>query len=186
MRTNNLNKTTAQALSQKAIEGVDKHFAKGKTMTIAGTDYTPATLKAVLQADIDATKVVEASQAQLKEQQATAAAAQAKASTMRKELKAHVLSTYGAQAVAMLGDFGMQAPKAPGPKTTAAKAKAAAQAVATRKARNPYTKAEKMAIKGIVAERPAQAATQAPAVQQPQAVTPAAATVAASSAPTHS
>jgi hypothetical protein len=45
--TRSPNKNTAQALDKKAIQGVDKYFAKVKTMTIAGTSYTPAALNAV-------------------------------------------------------------------------------------------------------------------------------------------
>jgi hypothetical protein len=52
-------------LDQKIIDGVDKYFAKVKTLTLAGTVYTPKSLKAVLQAEIDATKSLASAKAQI-------------------------------------------------------------------------------------------------------------------------
>src|SRR5579883_1258326 len=79
-----LNQAAAQALSEKAIEGVDKHFAEGHKVTLAGTYYDPAGLKAVLQAYVDTANVVEATRALLKEQEAKNRAAKAKARAVAK------------------------------------------------------------------------------------------------------
>jgi hypothetical protein len=129
------NKNAAQALDQKAIDSVDKYFAHVKTLTIAGTTYTPATLKAVLEAEIDANKAVDETEAQLRQQVVAARLARAKAQAARKGLKAYVLGTSGADAVQMLKDFGIPVPKPTGPKTARSKAQAADSATATRKAK---------------------------------------------------
>jgi hypothetical protein len=129
------NKNTALATNQKAILGVDKHFAKVKTLTFAGASYTPASLKALLQDEIDANNALDGSRAQMKEQVATIRSVRVKARTARKGLRAYILGTAGASAVQMLEDFGMVPPKPTGPKTAEAKAQAAAKGAATRKAR---------------------------------------------------
>ena len=55
--------------------------------------------------------------------------------TLRTLLKSYILTTYGAAALQMLGDFGMTVPKNRGQKTAEAKAQAQAKALATRKAK---------------------------------------------------
>jgi hypothetical protein len=129
------NKTTAQALNQKAIEGVDTYFANVKTLTLAGTTYTPTTLKAVLQDEIDGDKAADQIQAQYRQQVVAARLARAKARAARKGLKAYVLGTYGADAVQVLQNLGIPVPKPLGQKTAKSKAQAADKAEATRTAR---------------------------------------------------
>jgi hypothetical protein len=144
---NNPNKNTALALDRKAVAGVDKYFATASTLSIAGTTYTPTALKAVFQADIDASTALDAGRAQVKQQVATAQAARAKANAVRAGLKAYVLGTSGAAAVTMLEDFGVTAPKRR-ILTVEAKAKSIANAKATRAARHTMGKKQKEPIKG--------------------------------------
>src|SRR5580658_1233743 len=108
---NNPNKNTALALNQKAIQGVDKYFAKVKNLTVAGTSYTPAALKAVLQGEVEANEAIDTTRAQLKQEVATGRAARAKATGPREGLPSYHPGTYGAAAVQMLADFGMSPPK---------------------------------------------------------------------------
>jgi hypothetical protein len=128
-------KNTAQALDQKAIQGVTKYFAKVKNMTIAGTVYTPVALKAVFQAEIDAITALDTSEAQFKQQAADTRTARAKAIVVRAGLRAYILATYGAAAVQVLGDFGMVVPKPLGKRSAQVKADAVTKAQATREAR---------------------------------------------------
>jgi hypothetical protein len=152
MASNNLpNKNTALALDQKAVAGVDKYFATVGTLTIAGTSYTPAALKAVFQADIDATVATDTGKAQQKQQVAVQKAARAKAQAARKALKAHILGNFGPAAITMLEDFGIPVPKPAGKKTVASKAKGVANAKATRVARGTLGKVQKSKIKGTAA-----------------------------------
>jgi hypothetical protein len=134
-RSDRPNKKTALALNQKAIEGIDTYFANVKTLTLAGTSYTPATLKAVLQAEIDADNAVDKVEAQYTQQVVAAQLARSKGRAARKALKAYVLGNYGADAVQMLKDLGIAVPKPKGVKTAESKAQGAEKATATRKAR---------------------------------------------------
>jgi hypothetical protein len=157
------NKNTALATNQKVILGVGKYFAKVKTLTLAGTSYTPVALKALFQAEIDANNALDGSRAQMKEQVATTRATRAKAAAARKGLRAYILGNYGASAVQMLEDFGMNPPKPPGPKTVEVKAQAATKATATRKAR---AASKKLVVS--VSSPAAPAETPAHVVQAPQ------------------
>ncbi len=176
---NNPNKATALALNQKISEGVDKYFAKVKSLTIGGATYTPKTLMAVLNAETEASKAVDSTRAQHQEEVATHRAAKASAIALRAELKTYILGTYGRKAVQMLGDFGMSVPKSTGKKTVAAKAQAVAQSRATREARHTMGKNQKKSIKGTVpstattAETPSSSAPAATPVQVAQAAQPA-------------
>jgi hypothetical protein len=128
------NKNTALATNQKAILGVGKHFAKVKTLTLAGASFTPGGLKGLFQAEIDANNALDASRAQMTEQVASTQAVRAKANTARKGLRAYILGNFGSKAVQVLEDFGMSPPKPKGPRTAEAKAASAAKARATREA----------------------------------------------------
>ena len=179
------NKQTALALGKKAIEGVDKHFAKVKTMTIAGVTHTPKDLKAALQAEVDAIQVVDASRAQLAEQVAAGRTALSKGRALRTALRTYVLGTYGTEAVAMLQDFGMSPPKPRGRASVATKAEALVKSKATREARHTMGSKKKLAISGAPAST-AQAETPAPAAATTQAQTPAPVAAVASTTPAHS
>jgi hypothetical protein len=128
------NKTTALALNQQAIEGIEKYLSHVKQLTIAGTTFAPADLTAALQAEIDAEKSVVEGRAQYKQQVVAAQLARSKGRATRKLLKTYVLSSYGATNVQTLENFGIPVPKPPGPKTAKSKAIAADRATATRKA----------------------------------------------------
>ena len=144
---NTPNQNTAVALDQKAIVGVSKHFAKVKHLTLAGTSFTTATLKAVFQAEIDATQSLDTARTQMKQQVATARAARAKAREARRLLRAYVLGNYGPAAVQMLEDLGLSVPKPKSRATVSTKADALVKAKATRKARNTMGKKKRLSIK---------------------------------------
>jgi thiamine pyrophosphate-dependent acetolactate synthase large subunit-like protein len=126
------NKPTRKDLDQKVMDGVDAHLASVPTLTINGEQFTPATLKAVFQSDIDAMDKTDATRAQLKAEVQVAKAARLRATVVRKALKAFLIGQFGPGAVQLLQDFGFTVPKAPGPKTTKLKAAATAKGVATK------------------------------------------------------
>jgi hypothetical protein len=130
----NPNKKTALALNQQAIQGIEKYFAHVKSLTIAGTVYTPANLKAMLQAEIDAENSVTEGQAQYRQQVVAAKVARSQGRATRKLIKAYVLTNFGADNVQTLGNFGIPVPKSTSNRTAKSKAQAADRAVATRKA----------------------------------------------------
>jgi hypothetical protein len=140
-------KQTAQALNQKAIAGIDTYFAHVKTLTLAGTKTPPVDLKATFQAEIDADVAADKAHAEYTQQVVAAKLARSKGRAARKNLKAYVLANYGSEAVQMLKDLGISAPK-PASRTAESKAQAAEKAVATRKAK-------KDAIASIAAARQA-------------------------------
>ena len=121
--SNTPSKTTALALNQKAIKGVDKYLSHTKQLVVGGKTYTPASLKAVLQAEIDRDNAVDESRAQLRQQVVAAGLARANARAIRKWLKTYLLSNFGPDAVQTVEDFGMTVPKTP---KRSAKSKAAA------------------------------------------------------------
>jgi hypothetical protein len=167
MSGNNIpTKNGALALNQKVIQGVEKHFAKVKNVTFGGATYTPAALKATLQAEIDGNEALEVSQAQVKEQVAAIRPVRAKARSVRNTLRSYILATYGTAAVQMLTECGMNAPKPPGGKrTTEEKAAAAAQATVTRKARAAARKLVVTAPSAAQATSPAHVAPASPPAQ---------------------
>ena len=134
------NNTTALSQDQKVMAGVDKYLANVGQLTFLGTSYTPATLKAVFQGDIDGRNALDTSRAQVKQQVVAMQASRTKVLALRAALRGYILSTYGQQAVQMLQDFGMTVPKARSV-SAATKAESAAKASATRKAREKAAQA---------------------------------------------
>jgi hypothetical protein len=129
----NPNKKTALAQNQQAIQGIEKYFAHVKSLTIAGTVYTPANLKATLQAEIDAENSVTEGQAQYRQQVVAAKVARSQGRATRKLIKAYVLTNFGADNVQTLGNFGIPVPKSTSNRTAKSKAQAADRAANTRK-----------------------------------------------------
>jgi hypothetical protein len=149
------NKKTALELNEKAIAGIDTYFTHVKTLTLAGTSTPPATLKATLQAEIDANNAVDKVEAQYTQQVVAAKLARSNGRAARKKLKAYVLANYGSEAAQMLKDLGIPVPK-PASRTAESKAQASGKASATRKAK-------KEALASIGAPPPAPPAPAAPA-----------------------
>jgi hypothetical protein len=153
------NKTTAKELDQMAIAGIQKYFANVPKITLAGTDYTAATLSSALQGEVNAITALDGAKSQLKQQVATTQTVRAGARSLRALVRKYILTTYGAQALQMLGDFGMTAPKNLGPRTVAAKAEAQAKAKVTRLAKknalNNATSAPAATVAAAVSTTPA-------------------------------
>ena len=143
-------KSTTHDQDLKIIAAVDKYFASATQMAIAGTTYTPATLKAVFQAEIDANNAADSTRAVYRQQIVEARAARGNAGDLRQELRTYILGNYGKAAVTMLEDFGMSPKTKSGP-TVKTKAEAQVKAVATREARHTMGKKQKLAITGASA-----------------------------------
>jgi hypothetical protein len=173
MSTKAPNKNTALVIDTKVIEAVDKYLAKVTSLTVAGTSYTPTSLKAVLQTEIDAIKALDSMRAQVKQQVAATGEARVSARVLRKGLRQYILGNYGEKALSMLDDFGM-APKAKSTPTVHAKAEAVDKALATREARHTMGKKQRQLI--TVAPQPATTATPSqgsePATPAPNATPP--------------
>ena len=129
------NRVTAVVIDQKIIAGVDKYLSTIAKLTVGGTDFTPATLKAKLQSEIDAETALDALKAQCKQVVANTKAVRKQLRALRASLKKYILGSYGAEAVQMLADFGMNVPKNVGPRTVEAKAESHKKAAITRAAK---------------------------------------------------
>lgn len=134
------NKTTATALDQKAIAGIQKYFASMKSIVLGGTTYTPATLKAAFQAEVDAIAALDTAKAQLKQHVADTTETRENTQALRSLLGSYLLASNGAGDVQMLADFGLNTPKSRGPRTAEAKAQAQAKARTTREAKKAALK----------------------------------------------
>jgi hypothetical protein len=151
------NKSTALALNQKTSTAVDKYLGNLKSLLFAGKEITPAALKAIFQDDTEQTHLLDATEAQGKQQRAKQKAARKLANATRQNLRTYILGNYGADALQMLQDFGFSLPRPHGGKKAAStKAQAVVLAKATRAARHTMGKNQKAKIKGSV---PAQSAT---------------------------
>lgn len=148
MLPNSNNKPTTKDRNSKAMTGIDKHLADAKSIRVGGVDHTPTTLKAVFQADIDATNVADAARTHWKQLVQSAKVTHKTAARTRQALKTYLVGSYGPDAVAILEDFGFQPPKPTGPKTVKAKAASVARAASTRTARHTMGPKQKKAIKG--------------------------------------
>ena len=117
--------------ARKAIEGISRRFTGRRTYAVAGTNYTPAKLVAVLQAQIDAAEKVDAARAAFRAAVRTEHAAAEQAKALIKVLKARLYAEAGLDARAW-ADFGWEPPKKRGPKTARGKAEGAKKGAATR------------------------------------------------------
>jgi len=161
--SSNTSKTTTQSRDLKIIAAVDKYFASATQMASAGKTYTPATLKAAFQSEIDANNAADSTRAVFKQQVVEAKAARSSARELRNALKTYILGNYGASAVTMLEDFGMS-PKTKSPPTVDTKAQAKAKAKATREVRHTMGKKQKLAITGAPAANPSSPPTPATSI----------------------
>ncbi len=165
------------ASNAKAMAAVDKYLSNIGPMTFDGTSYTPASLKAVFQADTDAINAADAQHTQWKQLLLTVALTHKNVAAMRRWLRGFVLSFFGSQAPAVLGDFGLPTPKARTAKSVVTKAVAVAKMRATRKARHTLGSKQKQEIKGTVdvpaiVEALQNQGTPAPAPPEPAPVPP--------------
>jgi len=144
------NKPTIKAADAKVIAGIAKNLASMATVTLAGQPYTLAQLTAIYQADSAAIDATETAYATWQQRVADERATHAKTAVVTRALRSFLLGYYGEQAVAVLGDFGLTAPKSTATTNVATKALAAAKSKATRAARGTTGSVKKKAIVGGV------------------------------------
>jgi len=133
------------------------------TILLGGVPYTPSSLKAVFQAEADAMFTSDTAKKAAQAAVVAEKAARAKANQVLSALRSYLLGTYGAQAVTVLGDFGIEAPKSKATKTVSTKAVAVAKAKATRVARGTKGSVAKKATVGTVDAQAIKAAIDSPA-----------------------
>jgi hypothetical protein len=145
------------------MAGVDEHLANVTTVTLAGADVALSQVKALLQADIDASDASVHAKANLTAVVQKERDSHASLEPTLRLFKSYVVSHFGDtnDASSVLSDFGLK-PRASTKKTLATKSEAAEKAKATRVARHTMGPKEKAKIKGTLpAEQPASSATPA-------------------------
>jgi len=143
-----VNSNNLKTRDTSVMAGIDKHITS--PITLNGTSYTPAALKAVFQTQITALDNSAAIRKSLSDAVAEAKVLAKTVGNMYLLLRAGIISQYGKNANAVLNDFGMTAPKVPGAKTVGKKATAAAKRTATRAARHTMGSVQKKAVTGNV------------------------------------
>jgi hypothetical protein len=144
------NKTDKKASNTKAMAGVDAHLSGMQTIVLNGQQYTPATLKGVFQADNTAIDAADSAHKALAQSVLDERNSNASTAKVKRALRSFVLGYFGQEAVAIIGDFGMNVPKPRATKTVATKALAAVKAKATRAARGVVGSVQKLNVTGGV------------------------------------
>jgi hypothetical protein len=140
------NKQTVKENNSSIAHAIDEHFARIKSLMLAGDSYTPATLKAIFLANNDAIGAVESKQAELRQLLLAKEASDAKTSRVRRALKSYLLGLHGPEAVALLAEFGFAPARATPNLET--RALAVQKMLATRKARHTMGRRQRERIKG--------------------------------------
>jgi hypothetical protein len=170
------NRSTIKNRNLSVASGVDKHVPS--PITVGGVVFAPADLKAVFTGHNAALDAADSLHKQWTDQLLVADVAGEKANATYQSLRSYLVGQYGSDANAVLHDFGMDAPKAKGPKTVKTKAEAADKRAATRAARHTMGKNQKKGITGATV-----AAGSTPAVPATPAAPTATPTAPAASAP---
>jgi hypothetical protein len=173
-------KLSIKAADAKMIAGIGKNLAAMATFTLNGQIYTLAQLLAVYQADSAAIDATDTARATWMQKVADERAIHAITALVTRALRRFLLGYYGEEAVAILGDFGLTAPKSTVTTNVATKALAAAKSKATREARGTAGSVQKRATKGNVTSVVVTATPGGAQMSQPQAP---AETVSAANAP---
>jgi hypothetical protein len=136
-------------MNAKTIQGIDEYFSKIKHITLDGTVYTVAELKALFQRNTNALNAAEAGHVKLK--QLVKAQRESNAATMRvrRALRNYLLAQYGPEALHVLADFGFVRQRAT--PTVETKSLAVIKMLATRDARHTLGKRQRAKIKGELA-----------------------------------
>jgi hypothetical protein len=144
----NLNKPSVKTRNTSVAAGIDKRITGN--LTLGGVTYTPASLKAVFLGQNTAIDSSDALHQQWTDQVQATNSAAATADAVYELLRSYVISQYGKNANAVLGDFGMTVPKPKGVQSPATKVAAAVKAKATRKVRNTMGSVQKEIVATMV------------------------------------
>lgn len=142
------NQASALAQVQALIAGTQKHFPNGQ-FTLGNTAYTTATLVQALQSLVDALNAVTAAHSSVKDGVAALRTTETKVAPLVRDYTSFLRATFST-ATTQLGDFGLLAPKAREPLSSAKRVAATAKAKATRAARGTTSKKQKLAVTGNV------------------------------------
>ena len=156
-----INKATNEKNQRQALVGIDKYLKDGVAIPVLGTSYTPAQIKAAIQADLDAAAATQTAYAAWLTAVQEERTKHATAHGVLVGLKTYLVAAYGKAKVDVFTDFGFTTPKAAStpPATLVA---GAAKARATRAARHTMGKKQRLAIKAAAAPAPTAATATGP------------------------
>ena len=148
--SNTKNPTQAALLAgvQALIAGTQKHFPSGQ-FTLGNTAYTTASLVELLTELAGAYAAMSAARLNARDALTALRTEEAKVDPVIRDYVTFLRATFR-NATAQLGDFGLQAPKAPTPLSAEKRLAATAKAKATRIARGTVGKKHKSTIHGDV------------------------------------
>jgi hypothetical protein len=141
-------KDAVKAANTKVMQGVDKNLTNLGKVTLGGKDYTPAEIKAVFQGDTDAVNATDAAHKNREQAVSDERAAHARTRQFKRLLRSFLIGHFGLNAVAVLGQFGFDAPKVKPRVPVKVKAEAKVKSEATREARHTMGRRQKKGIKG--------------------------------------
>jgi hypothetical protein len=146
-----INRSKTLNQERKTLTAIDQYLSTAGTLTLNGTDYTPATLKSLIQSDVNAADKAVTAKSSFHVATQDAHDIHLQVAPVLHALKAFLTLKYGSGAAGLkvLRDFGypVKEPKV----KLATKNLAAAKNKATRTARHTMGKTEKKAVKGSVA-----------------------------------
>lgn len=136
-------------INNKAAAATDKYLSGHPSIALNGKAFTPAELKAALQADSSTLVVAEEARLRYRRLVAESRAARKEALAMHRALKSYLTLLFGPSAVDVLGEFGFT-PKPTPTRSAVTTVLAIAKAKATRLARHTMGKKQRLAIKAPV------------------------------------
>src|ERR1700722_20047772 len=122
-----INKAANEKTQRQALVGIDKYLKDGVAIPVLGTSYTPAQIKAAIQADLDAAAATQTAHAAWLTAVQEEHTKHATAHGVLLGLKTYLVNTYGKARVDVFTDFGFSPPKVP---STSAATRVAATAKA--------------------------------------------------------
>jgi hypothetical protein len=149
-------KATRQNQLRQVLSGFDKHFQNVGSLTLGGAVFTPATLKALIQGDIDASDASVKAKANFSSAVQVERNSHSKVGPVLRFLKAYVIAQFGdtQDASTTLADFGYT-PRKSTKKTVATKSVAVAKTKATRALLHTAGPKQKAKVKSTATATPA-------------------------------
>ncbi len=136
-----INRTTTQARDGQVIVGIEKDLQNVSSLPLAGSTYTMAALKQLIQSRIDAANTVVNAKANWHDASTKYKALNTHVTQLVRALRQYVIDAFGASSP-VLADFGFTPPKKQ-ELTPEEKVARALKAAATRKARGTMGKKQK-------------------------------------------
>jgi hypothetical protein len=172
MTTTNNSKASRQNRLRQVLSGFDKHFPSVTSITLGSVVYTPQTLTALIQGDIDASDASVKAKADFASTVQAERSSHATVNPVLRFLKAYVVAQFGdtQDASGTLADFGYT-PRKSTRRTVATKSTAVAKTKATRTLLHTAGPKQKEKVKSEAAAAPAASSpTPAPASKPAQPV----------------